>query len=74
MLCELRHARCGYLLALHILLLCAQGHTPTEMVSDVKWHLKSNGPWPYQLSSLYYTPEVSAAVAELCDMQKLKAA
>lgn len=30
MLQELRQARFGYLLARHILLLCAQGHTPTE--------------------------------------------
>ena len=30
---ELRAARYGYLLALHILLLCAQGHTPSEIAS-----------------------------------------
>jgi transposase len=28
---ELRHARYGYLLALHVLLLCAAGRTPTEI-------------------------------------------
>ena len=33
MLAELRQARFGYLLALHILLLCAQGHTPTEIAA-----------------------------------------
>ena len=31
MLGELRQARYGYLLGLHILLLCAAGHTPTEI-------------------------------------------
>ena len=33
MLRELRAARYGYLLALHILLLCAQGHTPCEIAT-----------------------------------------
>ena len=33
MLRELRAARYGYLLALHILLLCAEGHTPSEIAS-----------------------------------------
>lgn len=33
MLTELRAARYGHLLALHILLLCAQGHTPSEIAS-----------------------------------------
>jgi hypothetical protein len=31
MLAVLRRARYGYLLALHILLLCAAGHKPTTM-------------------------------------------
>ncbi len=31
MLRELRAARYGYLLALHVLLLCAQGRTPSEI-------------------------------------------
>jgi hypothetical protein len=31
MLRELRAARYGYLLALHVLLLCAEGHTPSEI-------------------------------------------
>ncbi len=30
---NLRAARYGYLLALHILLLCAEGHTPSEIAS-----------------------------------------
>ena len=33
MLRELRAARYGYLLALHILLLCAQGRTPSEIAT-----------------------------------------
>lgn len=45
-----------------------------DLVGDVIRHLKSNGPWPYQLSSLYYTPEVDAAAAELSTVEKLKAA
>ena len=31
MLAELRHVRYGYLLSLHILLLCARGKSPTEI-------------------------------------------
>jgi transposase len=33
MLAELRRARYGYLLALHLLLLCAAGHTPSEIAA-----------------------------------------
>ena len=33
MLAEVRRARYGYLLALHLLLLCAAGHTPTEIAA-----------------------------------------
>ena len=33
MLAELRQARYGHLLALHILLLCARGRTPTEIAA-----------------------------------------
>jgi transposase len=36
-----------------------------ELVGDVEHHLLTNGPWPYKLSHLYYTPEVTAAVAHL---------
>ena len=36
-----------------------------HLVQDVKHHLQSNGPWPYALSELYYTPEVTAAVEAL---------
>ena len=45
-----------------------------ELVGDVVWHLRVNGPWRYRLSELYYTPEVTQAVAELHAAAKLKAA
>jgi hypothetical protein len=44
---------------------CTRNHTRKRMwhlVQDVKRHLHLNGPWPYALSELYYTPEVTAAV------------
>jgi len=56
---------------------CTRNHKRTritDLVGDVVWHLKRNGPWRYKLSSIYYTPEVDAAVAELCESKKLKAA
>lgn len=36
-----------------------------HLVQDVEQHLAVNGPWPYVLSELYYTPEVTAAVQAL---------
>ncbi|MCA1607583.1 MAG: hypothetical protein LC775_19435, partial [Acidobacteria bacterium] len=50
---------------------CTRNHKRTridDLVGDVLWHLKRNGPWRYQLSSIYYTPEVDAAVAALSDV------
>ena len=47
---------------------CTRNHTRKRMwhlVQDVKQHLRGNGPWPYALSALYYTPEVTAAVDAL---------
>jgi transposase len=47
---------------------CTRNHKRaclTELVADVKAHLRWNGPWRYKLSELYYTPEVTAALAEL---------
>jgi hypothetical protein len=47
---------------------CTRNHTRKRMwhlVQDVKRHLHANGPWPYVLSDLYYTPEVTAAVEAL---------
>ena len=45
-----------------------------ELVGDVVWHLRVNGPWRYRLSEIYYTQEVTQAVAELEAAAKLKAA
>jgi putative transposase len=56
---------------------CTRNHKRTQiadLVEDVEWHLKRNGPWQYQLSGIYYAPEVNAAVAALPDVQNLKAA
>jgi transposase len=47
---------------------CTRNHTRKRMwhlVRDVIQHLRVNGPWRYALSELYYTPEVTAAVAAL---------
>jgi transposase len=47
---------------------CTRNHTRKRMwhlVQDVQRHLRSNGPWRYALSELYYTPEVTAAVEAL---------
>jgi transposase len=47
---------------------CTRNHTRKRLghlVQDVKEHLQINGPWPYALSELYYTPEVTAAVEAL---------
>ena len=47
---------------------CTRNHQRTQitdLVADVKAHLRWNGPWRYRLSELYYTPEVTAALAEL---------
>jgi transposase len=56
---------------------CTRNHKRTgiaDLVADVVWHLKGNGPWHYRLSEIYYAPEVDAALAELLGAKKLKAA
>ena len=56
---------------------CTRNHRRrriTDLVSDVVWHLKRNGPWRYRLSEIYYAPEVDAAVAGLFAAEKPKAA
>jgi len=40
----------------------------------VEQHLATNGPWPYHLSPLYYTPEVTAAVERLSHQPHLQQA
>jgi transposase len=47
---------------------CTRNHTRKRMWhlrQDVKQHLRVNGPWPYSLSEISYTPEVTAALAAL---------
>lgn len=56
---------------------CTRNHKRTcitDLVADVVWHLKGNGPWRYKLSEIYYAPEVDAALGELEDAEQLKAA
>lgn len=40
-----------------------------KLVRDVEQHLSVNGPWRYELSELYYTPDVTAAVQALLATQ-----
>jgi transposase len=47
---------------------CTRNHKRrhlTELVADVKEHLRWNGPWRYRLSEIYYTPEVEAALVQM---------
>lgn len=46
-------------------------HRIEELVGDVEQHLATNGPWPYKLSHLYYSPEVTTAVNRLAQTQQL---
>jgi hypothetical protein len=36
-----------------------------RLVGDVEQYLETEGPWPYELSKIYYTPEVDAALNQL---------
>lgn len=56
---------------------CTRNHKRkriSDLVADVVWHLKCNGPWRYKLSEIYYTPEVDQAVTKLADSQRSIAA
>jgi transposase len=47
---------------------CTRNHQRKRLwtlVRDVAQHLAVNGPWHYQLSKIYYTPEVTVAVQAL---------
>src|SRR5215470_14718773 len=47
---------------------CTRNHQRKRLwtlVRDVTQHLAVNGPWHYQLSKIYYTPEVTVAVQAL---------
>jgi len=44
---------------------CTRNHTRRRLrtlVGDVEGHLAENGPWMYELSEIYYTPEVDLEV------------
>jgi transposase len=45
-----------------------------DLVADVEEHLHVNGPWPYKLSELYYTPAVTAAVEKIAVEELAKVA
>jgi hypothetical protein len=56
---------------------CTRNHRRKQigqLVGDVERHLAVNGPWPYKLSAIYYTAEVTAAVKKLEKQQLFKAA
>jgi transposase len=47
---------------------CTRNHKRKRLwsvVRDVEQHLQVNGPWRYELSEIYYTPDVTAAVQAL---------
>jgi transposase len=56
----LRRARSGYLLALHVLLLCAAGHTPTE-IAPVLFCSRSS---VYRIVRLYHAQQRGCTVDE----------
>ena len=45
-----------------------------DLLWDVERHLWTTGPWPYNLSELYYTPDVTAVVERLTTEQQLQQA
>jgi len=60
MLSQLRQARYGYLLALHVLLLCAAGRTPTEIAAFLFCSRSS----VYRIVSAYRTHSLALSFAE----------
>jgi hypothetical protein len=42
-----------------------------DLVADVSRFLDRHGPWPYQLSTIYQEPEVTAALKELRTSQRI---
>lgn len=56
---------------------CPRNHTRTHLealVADVEQHFLTNGPWCYQLSPLYYAPEVTMAMETLAEEELGQAA
>jgi transposase len=73
MLSERRHARYGYLLGLHILLLCARGYTATEIAAGLLCSRSS----VYRTVAAYrrgafngWQATPAAAVPTLCSWQR----
>jgi putative transposase len=75
---ELRRARYGYLLALHVLLLCAAGRTPTEIATFLFCSRSSvyrmvNAYNAHRLDALFATPPPKAAWLSLSLRRSLMA-
>jgi hypothetical protein len=51
-----------------------QRHRREDLVWDVEQHFSTKGPWKYQLSQLYYTPQVTAAGERITKEQQLQEA
>jgi putative transposase len=43
-----------------------------DLVADVEEHVQVNGPWPYELSELYYEPAVTAAVEKVAAEEQVQ--
>ena len=56
---------------------CTQNHKRKrlrDLGQDVERHVQENGPWQYELSQLYYAPEITAAVENIAAQQSKMAA
>ena len=56
---------------------CTRNHKRKRidnLVEDIKWHFKRNGPWRYKLSEIYYEEEVENEVKKLRNWTKSIAA
>jgi transposase len=56
---------------------CTRNHTRKrlrDLLTDVERHLEANGPWRYQLSQVYYEPEITAAVERIAAEEQAKIA
>jgi len=45
-----------------------------DLVTDMEQHLQIDGPWPYELSKIYYEPAVTAAVENIATEKQAKLA
>ena len=56
---------------------CTRNHTRKrlrDVVQDVERHVQANGPWKYNLSQIYQTPEITAAVERIAAEEQAKIA